>query len=137
MGADTKLHLCRCSLWSASWGAKYAGLHISQALDHDKYACETDRYNFPDVTCHENDIKVVASVGDEDLKVDIMNISLPCQVYSEAHITIGKNDKANFEASMSLGPVLDKGKPRVVVFENVRGLWKRRADTNWPNVPGC
>ena len=89
------------------------------------------------MTCYENDIKVIASVGDEDLKVDIMNISLPCQAYSEAHITIGKNDNANFEASMSLGPVLDKGKPRVVVFENVHGLWKRRADTNWPNVPEC
>lgn len=85
-----------CGAGDASWGVKYAGLHISWALDHDEYACETYRYTFPDVTCHENDIKVVASVGDKDLKVDIMNISLPCQAYSEAHTTVGKMTKISY-----------------------------------------
>ncbi len=37
----------------------------------------------------------------------------------------GKDDEVNIAASMAFGPLLDKAKPRVLLFENVPGLMER------------
>lgn len=119
-------------LFCGGCGASWAGekvFHHRWGLDKNKAACETLRLNFEDAVCFERDARDFDSIGSEQVKVDVLHMSPPCQYFSIAHSIPGPNDKANIEASMIIGDWLDKAKPRIVTLENVDGLMSRTKGT--------
>ena len=117
---------CFCGCGGASEGARKAGLEVVWGLDHNKAACESYRLNFPGARCFEMEVQDFHSVPEDQVQIDILHISNPCQPFSNAKTMIGKDDKANVEASRMIGTVLDKAKPRVATLENVGGLVSRK-----------
>lgn len=112
-----------CGGGGASRGAEMAGLKLRWALDHDADACETYRLNFPNARLYQKSVKDVIHMGREDLKVDIMHISPPCQAFSRAKNTPNShNDTLNIAANMEIGNCLDIVRPRIVTLEQTSGL---------------
>ncbi len=112
-------------------GAKEAGLDHSWASDYDAAACKTFHLNFPLAKNFRMDAQDIHSMHGIDLNIDILHLSTPCQPYSPARRQRSDKDKANIAASMAIGSLLDKAKPRVATFENTSGLWERKAKTDY------
>lgn len=92
-----------CGGGGASRGAEMAGLQLRWALDHNAAACETYRLSFPQVRLYHRPLKDIIHMGSEDLKVDIMHISPPCQAFSQANTTPNlHNDKLNIATNMEI-----------------------------------
>ena len=107
----------------ASRGAEMAGLQIRWALDHDPDACETYRLNFPQVRLYQKPLQELVNMKHEDLKVDIMHISPPCQAFSQANTSPNRSkDAQNIAASMEIGTCLDVARPRIATLEQTSGL---------------
>ena len=112
-----------CGAGGASRGAEMAGLQLRWALDHDADACETYRLNFPHVRLHQKPLQELINMRHEDLKVDIMHISPPCQAFSQANTTPNRTKNAeNIAASMEIGTCLDVARPRIATLEQTSGL---------------
>lgn len=115
-----------CGAGAASRGAKEAGLDPSWACDKNADACTTFHLNFPDTILFRERIQHVVSNPNIDPMTDILHISSPCQPYSSARRgSAGRKDKENIAASMAIGSMLDKMKPRIATFENVTALMER------------
>lgn len=108
---------------------KNANNHFLFANEIDKDACNAFRQNFPDIPLIEKDIKLLS---EEDIRpflkgqeVDVIIGGPPCQSYS----TIGKrrfDDKAKlYQEYIRLLRIL---KPKMFVFENVKGILSMRND---------
>ena len=107
----------------ASRGAEMAGLQLRWALDHDADACETYRLNFPQVRLYQKPLQELVNMRHEDLKVDIMHISPPCQAFSQANTSPNRSkDALNIAANMEIGTCLDVVSPRIVTLEQTSGL---------------
>ena len=112
-----------CGAGGASRGAETAGLQLRWALDHDADACETYRLNFPQVRLYEKPLQELVNMRHEDLKVDIMHISPPCQAFSQANTSPNPTkDAENIAASMEIGTCLDVARPRIATLEQTSGL---------------
>ena len=112
-----------CGAGGASRGAEMAGLQLRWALDHDADACETYRLNFPHVQLYQKPLQELINMKHEDLKVDIMHISPPCQAFSQANTTPNASkDAENIAASMEIGTCLDAARPRIATLEQTSGL---------------
>ena len=112
-----------CGAGGASRGAEMAGLQLRWALDHDADACETYRLNFPQVRLYQKPLKELVNMRHEDLKVDIMHISPPCQAFSQANTSPNPTKNAeNIAASMGIGTCLDVARPRIATLEQTSGL---------------
>lgn len=115
-----------CGAGGASRGAEMAGLQLRWALDHDADACETYRLNFPHVRLYQKPVQELINMGHEDLKVDIMHISPPCQAFSQANTSPNLSRNAeNIAASMEIGTCLDAARPRIATLEQTSGLMSR------------
>lgn len=112
-----------CGGGGASRGAEVAGLQLRWALDHNAGACETYRLNFPEVRLYHKTLKDMIHMGREDLNVDIMHISPPCQAFSRANTSPNlHNDTLNIAINMEVGSCLDVVRPRIVTLEQTSGL---------------
>ena len=112
-----------CGAGGASRGAEVAGLQLRWALDHDADACATYRLNFPHVRLHQKPLQELINMRHEDLKVDIMHISPPCQAFSQANTSPNPTkDAENIAASMEIGTCLDVARPRIATLEQTSGL---------------
>ncbi|KAF3052169.1 hypothetical protein E8E11_005190 [Didymella keratinophila] len=113
-----------CGAGGASRGADNAGVKVVGGLDCDELAMQAWESNFPGGIPICMDASEFLKVGTWKVigRVDILNISFPCQVYSSAHTRPGKNDEINIEQLNNIQPLVEALKPRVVVLENAFGL---------------
>lgn len=98
-------------------GFRVAGFKTVWANDIDADACETFRENLGEIA--EGDIRTIEfpDVGN----VDVLSAGFPCQPFSNAGSRRGVKDERGDLYSYALKAV-ETFKPKVVLFENVRGL---------------
>ncbi|EDO02578.1 hypothetical protein SS1G_05055 [Sclerotinia sclerotiorum 1980 UF-70] len=120
-----------CGAGGTTRGAVMAGLRVKWGFDFDPHACTTWRLNFPYATCYEmSSDRFVAlatpspysSFTPNDVKVDILHLSPPCQYFSPAHTQEGKNDEMNTASLFAVAAVIKVAKPRVVTLEQTFGI---------------
>jgi len=98
-----------------------AGLKVKWALDNNDIACRSYGMNFPDAVIHHasaEDLRVFA----EDLYVDILHLSPPCQPYSPAHTRPGPKEEINEPPLFAVGEIIRKVRPRICTLEQTFGL---------------
>jgi DNA (cytosine-5)-methyltransferase 1 len=99
-------------------GFRAAGFRTVWANDIDPDACETFRENLGPI--EEGDIRTITfpKLGD---RVDVLSAGFPCQPFSNAGSRRGVKDSRGDLYNYALDAV-KAFKPKVVLFENVRGL---------------
>ena len=120
-----------CGAGGASRGAKAAGLRVIWGFDFDRAAIESYQLNFSATHCwaiaaHQ----FIVSVTD-DLKVDILHISPPCQTFSPAHTRPGKDDGMNEATFLATSELIKRSKPRIVTLEETFGLTRTEDNLIW------
>lgn len=108
-------------------GAELAGFKIKVAVEWDKAACETYRYNFPKTPLLEGDIHdFLAGNGDDHCRkyglsdVDLVFGGPPCQGFSQIGprvLTDGRN-----ELYLQYARIVERLKPRAFLLENVPNI---------------
>lgn len=108
-------------------GAELAGFKVKVAVEWDKAACETYRYNFPKTPLFEGDIHdFLAGSGDEDCRkygltdIDLVFGGPPCQGFSQIGprvLTDGRN-----ELYLQYARIVERLKPRAFLLENVPNI---------------
>jgi hypothetical protein len=102
------------------------------AIDNNPDALLTLKTNFNGINVFEGDAKDFLIYLESDIgrkmigRIDHVHISPPCQGFSGANISGGKNDKANNELSMLIVDFVRVTKCTTAVFENVLGMWRRK-----------
>jgi DNA (cytosine-5)-methyltransferase 1 len=99
-------------------GFRQAGFRTVFANDIDFDACETYRLNLGEIT--EGDIREI-SLPKLRKRLDVLTAGFPCQPFSNAGSRKGLKDVRGTLFQTAIDTV-GKLKPRVVVFENVRGI---------------
>jgi len=105
-----------------SVGAEMAGVCIKMGIDIDFYSCETFKYNHPNATVLNKDIKEVKTIELAKDSPSILFGGPPCQGYSKSNTrTRTKENEENwyFKEFVRL---LKIWTPDWFVFENVAGL---------------
>ncbi|PSK34320.1 Modification methylase SinI [Elsinoe australis] len=111
-----------CGAGFATAGAKQAGLKVVWSFDNDRHALHSYRHNHHDVDAVQASFFDFVRTYGDIVKVDVLMLSFPCQFFSPAHTTPGRNDDANEVCMFGLGNILAKIKPRVVVIEQTYGM---------------
>ncbi|KAF5873123.1 putative c-5 cytosine methyltransferase protein [Botrytis fragariae] len=120
-----------CGAGGTTRGAVMAGLRVKWGFDFDQHACTTWRLNFPGATCYEMSSERFVSLATSspyssdipnDVKVDILHLSPPCQYFSPAHTVEGKNDEMNTASLFAVAAVIKVAKPRIVTLEQTFGI---------------
>lgn len=109
----------------ATRAASQAGLAINIVLDHDPDACATQRKNFPSAKTLKMSIFEFLSPEfklKSYMRVTVLHISFPCQIYSTAHTCDGKNDPANEAVGYAAINLLMKIRPRVATLEQTSNI---------------
>ena len=114
-----------CGAGGTSRGAIMAGLHVDWGFDNNEHACNSWRLNFPYAKTHCLWAHEFATHRTMNPRVDVLHLSPPCQFFSPAHTTAGKNDEQNTASSFAISYLLKKTKPRIVTIENTSGLVNR------------
>lgn len=107
-------------------GMETAGFHLKAAVEMDKFACETYRYNFPKTPLFAGDVHDFLKVGSDHMKayglqgVDVVFGGPPCQGFSQ----IGKRDLEDErnELYQQYARIVNDVRPRVFLMENVPNL---------------
>src|SRR3989344_2036027 len=99
-------------------GFRAAGFRTVWANDIDPDACETFRQNLGEIT--EGDIRTIGFPKLND-PLDVLSAGFPCQPFSNAGSRRGVKDSRGDLFNFALDAVRTL-KPKVVLFENVRGL---------------
>lgn len=103
-----------------------AGLHVKAAVELDRFACETYRYNFPKTPLFEGDVHDFLAAGSDHMEVyrlddvDVVFGGPPCQGFSQ----IGARrpgDERN-ELYQQYARIVTELRPRVFLMENVPNL---------------
>lgn len=111
-------------------GLKKSGVHSIGAIEIDRFASETFRYNFPEIPQYNRDIY---SFNDEEVKQLFHGVNMivggpPCQGFSVAGPSqYGKIDKRN-TLIMEFFRFISILKPDVAVLENVKGILNGKMD---------
>lgn len=98
-------------------GFKQAGYDIAWANDVNEDACETYRKNIGEIECGD-----ITQIKVPDIKsVDVLTAGFPCQPFSNAGSRKGTKDPRG-NLYQHTYEFIEKLNPKVVVFENVRGI---------------
>ena len=104
----------------ADLGLRFAGFDVLWANDIDAAACATYEQNIGDIKC--DDIREIRLPRLKEKNIDLLAACFPCQSFSNAGIRRGTEDEngklLNDWAIRAVGHF----KPKVVLFENVRGM---------------
>ena len=114
-----------CGAGGMSRGAVMAGLRVEWGFDFDPDACKSYALNFYGTKTYLLAAHQFAALDKIDHKVDILHLSPPCQYFSDAHTTPGRNDEMNTASLFAVHSLLTKAKPRVVTLEQTSGLPRR------------
>jgi len=108
-----------CGTGGVSCGAVMAGLQLQYSLDKAAHVRETWEYNLPEGTFIHNTARQFLRVNDtrKELKVDVLHLSPPCQTFSVAHTTVGRNDAQNEAPMRLIARLIQKATPRIVTLE--------------------
>jgi DNA (cytosine-5)-methyltransferase 1 len=99
-------------------GLEFAGFHHAGAVEYEPQFCTTLRKNRPQWNVIQNDIRAVR--GEDFTGLDLIAGGVPCPPFSIAGKQLGADDERDmFPAALS---IIEKAKPRAVLFENVPGL---------------
>jgi DNA (cytosine-5)-methyltransferase 1 len=107
-------------------GVETAGFDVRAAVELDRFACETYRYNFPSTPLFEGDVHhFLAEGGDhrEAYRLDAVDLVFggpPCQGYSQ--IGMRRLDDERNELYRQYTRVVTALRPRVFLMENVPNL---------------
>jgi hypothetical protein len=114
-----------CGAGGTTTGAVQAGLKVSWGFEHWAHPGETWNQNFPNATLYLMDsdhfLLYTSRLG-EDVQVDILHLSPPCQYFSPAHTVDGQHDKMNVRSFLGCSEIVRHVKPRVLTFEETAGL---------------
>lgn len=125
-----------CGAGGVSRGAVDAGLNLKWAFDNNAEAIQSYAANFSrfGTDCrHESVDEFISHVMDlpdiEEVRVDVLHISPPCQPFSPAHtVPSPERDEINQAALPSVWQLVEKLKPRVVTIEETEGLVSRHKE---------
>jgi len=98
-------------------GFLQAGYNILWANDIDEDACETYTNNIGNIICGDITNLELPEISD----VDVLTAGFPCQPFSNAGSRKGTKDPRG-QLYQHTFKFIDKLKPKVIVFENVRGI---------------
>lgn len=118
-----------CGAGGMSIGARDAGLRIEWAFDQDEDAIETYTLNHGANTCKQISAQHFLEAGNAygTSKVDILHLSPPCQGFALACRGSPRNGEQDNQCMAYVGGIVEKVKPRIVTFEEVRNvLFKSR-----------
>lgn len=102
-------------------GFERVGFKTVYANEFDSYAADTYELNFPSVKVDRRDIHLVNVEDIPDF--DILLAGFPCQAFSVAGYRLGFDDKkGRGNLFFELIRIMEKKKPRVAFFENVKNL---------------
>lgn len=94
-----------------------AGFKVDWAIDFDKAACDTYKYNLGECILHEN----IHDINFDSIpNMDVLITGPPCQGFSTAG-KMSPNDERNILLEM-LPQIVNLKKPKVLFIENVQGL---------------
>ena len=113
-----------CGCGGTSRGATMAGLHVKWAFDFAEAMCKSYQKNFATAQVYWTSADQFVVLRIADVVVDILHISPPCNYYSPAHTTEGRDDEQNTAASFVITELLKMALPRIVTLENTFGLEK-------------
>lgn len=109
-------------------GLVAAGIDIAMAIERNKYAASTYRFNFPNVDVLEDDIRKVSG-GTILRKLDMLKgelgvlvAGLPCQGFSESNRRTRTMGNANNFLYREVLRILVDVSPRWFLIENVAGI---------------
>lgn len=110
-------------------GFHKAGYDIVFANDIEKTVSDTYKYNLGEILI--KDITLVNVDEDIPSDIDVVLAGIPCQPFSNAGNRKSMNDDRGglFESVMN---IVDKKRPMVVLFENVRGFISSKDDRGLP-----
>ena len=116
-----------CGAGGTTRGAVMAGLKVKWGFDFWENACKTWESNFKDAACYcmpsDKFVRMAqSSSGGEDIKVDILHLSPPCQYFSPAHTVNGVDDEMNTASLYAVLEVVKAARPRVVTLEQTFGI---------------
>ncbi|KAI9649072.1 hypothetical protein NHQ30_001639 [Ciborinia camelliae] len=113
-----------CGAGGMTVGAAAAGLDINWGFDFNSHAGLTWQKNFPSAKFHHLAVDEFAALPDprQDLLVDILHLSPPCQVFSPAHTVPGQNDDMNYASLFGVEAAIKKARPRIVTLEQTFGI---------------
>ncbi|KAI9804997.1 MAG: hypothetical protein M1833_006300 [Piccolia ochrophora] len=117
---------CFCGAGGMSRAAKMSGLKIEWGFDKWEIAIMAWRQNFSGVAFHAPAHDFLSFK--DDVRVDVMHLSPPCQTFSPAHTVDCAEDDHNEAAMFACRPLLEKARPRVATLEETAGLPQR-----WPH----
>jgi DNA (cytosine-5)-methyltransferase 1 len=105
-----------------------AGLKLMYGVDFNPVCCSTLRANFPEIKVFEKWAHEFATMEDPygELRVDMLHLSPPCQVFSPVHTRLGKGDDMNFASLFAVEELIKKTRPRMVTLEQTFGILHER-----------
>jgi DNA (cytosine-5)-methyltransferase 1 len=127
MATDKKKKPTVVSMFSGCGGVdlgfSQAGYEILWANDFNEDACETYRHNIGDIIHGD-----VTQLDIPDVKdLDILTAGFPCQPFSNAGSRKGTKDPRG-QLYQQTFKFIDKLNPKVVMFENVRGILSTKTE---------
>lgn len=113
-----------CGAGGMTVGAAAAGLKVEWGFDFNHHAGNTWQKNFPRASFHFLPVNEFAALPDpnQDLWVDILHLSPPCQVFSPVHTVPGQNDDMNYASLFGVRCTIEKTRPRIVTLEQTFGI---------------
>lgn len=101
-------------------GLEKAGFEHTALVEIDQHCCATLRYNRPDWSVFEEDVRAFKERAHEFKGADLVAGGLPCPPFSVAGKQLGADDERNlFPDALD---IVDAVRPRAVMIENVRGF---------------
>ncbi|MCJ1447404.1 MAG: hypothetical protein MMC23_007915 [Stictis urceolatum] len=121
-----------CGAGGVSRAAVNAGIYPAYGVDVMPQMCHTWIRNNPGSRISCSDVfDFLGKPGYANKQVDIVHISNPCQTFSKAHTTDGKNDEANARCVHCIEEFVRQAKPRIVTIENADGLYNMEKNKNY------
>ncbi|KAI1278153.1 S-adenosyl-L-methionine-dependent methyltransferase [Xylaria sp. FL0933] len=111
-----------CGAGGASCGARKAGFQIKVACDNHAGACNTYAKVYPEAQLHRMNMFELIARENLKIRVDVLNLSPPCQFWSPAHTVAGVNDDANIAALFACRELVKKFRPRLFTLEQTYGI---------------
>ncbi|WP_442946960.1 DNA cytosine methyltransferase [Nostoc sp. UHCC 0870] len=113
-----------------SLGFEMAGFSVPLSIDIDAWACDTLRYNHPEMTVIQHDIRDFNSASSVKeiciLKPDIVMGGPPCQGFSIAGPAAKDPKDPRNTLFINFAQWIDFLEPKAFVMENVKGLLSRK-----------